>query len=125
MLSEGNLHFYVRREVEGIYDDGAVILKDTVNHVLTSILPRYVIECKGSGLVLKDGRRELTTINDEVYSVLLVALTDAFRYVVSGILDCPNLQRLVALKANSVSDEIKKKIDAYAKTHNIIIAYVK
>ena len=108
-----------------VYDDGAVILKDTVNHVLTSILPRYVIECKGSGLVLKDGRRELTTINDEVYSVLLVALTDAFRYVVSGILDCPNLQRLVALKANSVSDEIKKKIDAYAKTHNIIIAYVK
>lgn len=108
-----------------VYDDGAVILKDTINYALSNILPQYTVECKGSGLVLKDGRRELTTINDEVYSVLLVALTDAFRYVVSGILDCPNLQRLITLKTSSVGDETKKKLDAYAKAHNIIILYVK
>ena len=108
-----------------VYDDGAVILKDTVNHVLMKVLPRYVVECKGSGLVLKDGRREMTTINDEIYSVLLVALTDAFRYVVSGILDCPNMQRMVVLKASSVGDEIKKKLDDYARSHNIVILYVK
>ena len=108
-----------------VYDDGAVILKDTVNYVLSNILPKYTVECKGAGLVLKDGRKELTTINDEVYSVLLVALTDAFRYVVSGILDCPNLQRVVTLKANSVGDDVKKKIDDYAKAHNILVLYVK
>ncbi len=102
-----------------------MILKDTINYALSNILPQYTVECKGSGLVLKDGRRELTTINDEVYSVLLVALTDAFRYVVSGILDCPNLQRLITLKTSSVGDETKKKLDAYAKAHNIIILYVK
>lgn len=108
-----------------VYDDGAVILKDTVNHVLMKVLPRYSVECKGSGLVLKEGRREMSAINDEVYSVLLVALTDAFRYVVSGILDCPNMQRMVVLKASSVGDEIKKKLDDYARSHNIIILYVK
>ena len=108
-----------------VYDDGAVILKDTVNYALSNMLPKYTVECKDSGLVLKDGRKELTTINDEVYSVLLVALTDAFRYVVSGILDCPNLQRLVTLKANSVGDDVKRKIDDYAKAHNILVLYIK
>ena len=89
------------------------------------MLPKYSVDCKGSGLVLKEGRKEMTTINDEVYSVLLVAMADAFRYVVSGILDCEDIQRMVTLKANSVGDDVKKKIDSYAKAHNILVLYVK
>lgn len=108
-----------------VFDDGAVIVKDTVNYALLNILPRYVAECKGSGLVLKDGKRTLTTINDEVYSVVIVALADAFRYIVSGILDCPTLLRMLTLKSSSVSDDVKKKIDDYAKTHNIIVLYTR
>lgn len=108
-----------------VFDDGAVILKDTVNYALMSILPRYTAECKGSGLILKDGKRTLTSISDEVYSVVLVALADAFRYVISGILDCPDLIRMVTLKASSVSDDVKKKIDEYAASHNIVVLYTR
>ena len=108
-----------------VYDDSAVILKDTINYALSAMLPKYSVDCKGSGLVLKEGRKEMTTINDEVYSVLLVAMADAFRYVVSGILDCEDIQRMVTLKANSVGDDVKKKIDSYAKAHNILVLYVK
>ena len=125
LRGEAELYEYNYSFLTHLNDDSPVIVKDTVNHALLSMMPRFLTDCKGSGLIIREGKKTLNSITDELYSVVLVSLADAFRYVISGILDCPTLQRLVPIKANSVDDNVKEKINAYAKAHNIIVLYTK
>ncbi len=125
LLAEAELYRENYSFVNRVYEDGAVIIQDTVNYALNFLAPTYRVECHKGGLVLKKGSRSLSSVSDDMYSILLVSLCDAFRYVVSGILNCPTLPRLLTLKSSTLDDYQKEAVQKYATERNIIIIFVK
>ncbi len=123
LVTEAQLYRENYSFVNNVYEDNAFIIKETVNYALAAMFPSYHVENDRGGLCLKRGERIVTAVDDDVYSALLVALTDALRYIVSGILDRPKALRMLTLKADPIPEGLRSLINDYALAHNLVILY--
>lgn len=106
-------------------EDAALIFTAAVNDALSVLAPAYTAECNGARLTLtKVGDRE-NKIPDDVRAAIDVALDNAYRHIVFGILGGASSFRVVSLKANAVSDEMRERICAFAKTHDILPVFIR